>query len=392
MGREEEKVAGGETVGKEDLTEGRKKSRIEGILKIYRQDIVAVMIRSFIKKNVVYNGTFVWETVVSATISVLYRKGTKGEDMEEKKYAVIIDADNVSPKYIKFILEEVSDMGIASYKRIYGDWTDQSKKSWKQELLNNSFTPVQQYTYTSGKNATDSAMIIDAMDILYTGHVQGFCLVSSDSDFTKLASRLRESGMHVVGMGEKKTPDAFRRACDVFRILDVIAYAKNGAVEKQSNTAPVVEVTDLQVITDAILDMITMNNNQGKQTNMGEVGSTLNKKFPEFDVRNYGYTKLSTFLESMDQLQVIKEGSSYSVQEKTTGPTKEELETCMKDQILENNGKIDNMSILHDEIRKKYPNFQIKNYGFSRFSSFVRSFTNFKVEDNMVSMKKGKKK
>ena len=130
----------------------------------------------------------------------------------ESRFAVLIDADNISEKYIKAILDEISNYGTATYKRIYGDWTKPNLGSWKNALLKNSITPIQQYGYTTGKNATDSAMIIDAMDILYSKNVDGFCLVSSDSDFTRLASRLREGGMKVVGMGEKKTPeDVYKR-------------------------------------------------------------------------------------------------------------------------------------------------------------------------------------
>ena len=144
-------------------------------------------------------------------------------EQKDRRFAVLIDADNVSPKYIKYILDEVSDQGVATYKRIYGDWTDISKRSWKEQLLQYSINPIQQYSNTNGKNSTDSAMIIDAMDILYSNHVEGFCLVSSDSDFTKLAQRLRESGMYVLGMGEQKTPSSFRVACDAFKILEVIS-------------------------------------------------------------------------------------------------------------------------------------------------------------------------
>ena len=144
-------------------------------------------------------------------------------EQKDSRFAVLIDADNVSPKYIKYILDEVSDQGVATYKRIYGDWTDISKKSWKEQLLRYSINPIQQYSNTNGKNSTDSAMIIDAMDILYSGNVEGFCLVSSDSDFTKLAQRLRESGMFVLGMGEQKTPSSFRVACDAFKILEMIS-------------------------------------------------------------------------------------------------------------------------------------------------------------------------
>ncbi len=146
---------------------------------------------------------------------------------DEKVIALLIDAENVSPQYIKIILDEVSMYGTPAYKRIYGDWTTPAMASWKKILLEHSLTPIQQFSYTQGKNATDSAMIIDAMDILYADHVDGFCLVSSDSDFTRLASRLRESCMFVIGMGESKTPTAFKSACDTFKYLDVLMGIKN---------------------------------------------------------------------------------------------------------------------------------------------------------------------
>lgn len=141
----------------------------------------------------------------------------------DRRFAVLIDADNISNKYVKVILDEISKEGVATYKRIYGDWTRAGMGPWKRVLLEHSITPIQQYGYTTGKNATDSAMIIDAMDILYSGNVEGFCLVTSDSDFTRLASRLRESGMMVVGMGEQKTPKAFISACNIFKYLDILS-------------------------------------------------------------------------------------------------------------------------------------------------------------------------
>ena len=153
-------------------------------------------------------------------------------EQNERRFAVLIDADNVSPKYIKYILDEVSDVGIATYKRIYGDWTDNEKRSWKNVLLDWSVNPIQQYSYTTGKNATDSAMIIDAMDILYSGNCDGFVLVSSDSDFTRLAIRLREAGKKVYGMGEKKTPKPFIVACDKFVYIEVIRAAAQQAAQQ----------------------------------------------------------------------------------------------------------------------------------------------------------------
>lgn len=265
--------------------------------------------------------------------------------LAEKRFAVLIDADNVSAKYIKFILDEISNYGVATYKRIYGDWTKPSAASWKDVLLENSVTPVQQYGYTVGKNATDSAMIIDAMDILYSGHVEGFCIVSSDSDFTKLASRLRESGMMVVGMGEKKTPKPFIAACNQFKYLDILAETEKKTLELEENKDNTIEknekaeakkeaesdnakapktpvtaenteagknMTDLSVIKAAIFKMMNEIDDDEQQMNMGELGSRLVKRYPDFDVRNYGDTKLSKFLRKFDFLEIKSNGKGGS--------------------------------------------------------------------------------
>ncbi len=272
---------------------------------------------------------------------------------EDKRFAVLIDADNVSAKYIKYVLDEISNYGIATYKRIYGDWTKPTAASWKDVLLENSVTPVQQYGYTVGKNATDSAMIIDAMDILYSGNVEGFCIVSSDSDFTKLSSRLRESGMLVVGMGEKKTPKPFIAACNQFKYLDVLAESEKKSIELEENHANpdvsmdgnkiqddkkteeafndakeiknpsmqdindnVKNMTDLSVIKLAIIKMMNEVDSEEQSMNMGELGSRLVKRYPDFDVRNYGDTKLSKFLRKFDFLEIKakgKEGTSMWV-------------------------------------------------------------------------------
>jgi uncharacterized LabA/DUF88 family protein len=201
----------------------------------------------------------------------------------DRKIAVLIDADNVSEKYIKFIFDEISNHGTPTYKRIYGDWTKPQLASWKNVLLNYSITPIQQYSYTSGKNATDSALIIDAMDILYSGHVDGFCIVSSDSDFTKLAARLREAGMYVVGMGEKKTPMPFIAACELFKYLEVLAPlpaaavlqaaspAKNGKTE-----APKESMASLDELIEAIKGIVTESSDEDGWAFLGSVGNKLN--------------------------------------------------------------------------------------------------------------------
>ena len=254
--------------------------------------------------------------------------------IEEKRFAVLIDADNVSAKYIKYILDEISNYGVATYKRIYGDWTRPNTSSWKDLLLENSITPVQQYGYTVGKNATDSAMIIDAMDILYSGNVDGFCIVSSDSDFTKLASRLRESGMLVVGMGEKKTPKPFIAACNQFKFLDIIAeteqkddealniepksedsnidHSNKGESFNDNNSDSNKTMTDINVIKSTVIKMMNEVDEGTQRMNMGELGSRLVKRYPDFDVRNYGDTKLSKFLKKFDFLEITTDGRESS--------------------------------------------------------------------------------
>lgn len=306
----------------------------------------------------------------------------------EPRFAILIDADNISEKYIKIILDEVSNAGVATYKRIYGDWTSQRLVSWKNCLLENSIIPIQQYSYTYGKSATDSAMIIDAMDILYSGHVDGFAIVSSDSDFTRLAARLRESGMQVIGMGEQKTPEPFISACNQFKYLDLLyaaqraeakeeaeaereaeaaaeapakkkvgkgapkkaikdegaptqkkLKAKSSGVEKAADkqAAPEkaaahpkrspgdmggevplaagteadlgdVEFSELsraarrrhmKRIRTAVDSVIDQFSDEEGWVFLGTIGSELPKRLPDFDVRNYGYRKLSPFLKSM---------------------------------------------------------------------------------------------
>ena len=307
-------------------------------------------------------------------------------EQNERRFAVLIDADNVSPKYIKYILDEVSDVGIATYKRIYGDWTDNEKRSWKNVLLDWSVNPIQQYSYTTGKNATDSAMIIDAMDILYSGNVDGFCLVSSDSDFTKLAQRLREAGMFVMGIGEQKTPKPFRAACDTFKLLEIISSddaPETSVIENQKT------ITNIDEIQKAITKLLIENNSQNQPIILAKVGNFLTKRFSDFDVRNYGYSKLSTFLESLNNndFQVVKLHGGYLVQEKSASISKTEIEKEIIRIIKGYNGHVDNLSIIHDELKKTYPSFDVKQYGFSRISSFIRSFGTFRIRDNMVQLK-----
>ena len=241
----------------------------------------------------------------------------------EKRFALLIDADNVSAKYIKPITDELSKYGTVTYKRIYGDWTLTLHAKWKDALLENSITPIQQFGYTQGKNATDSAMIIDAMDILYSGTCDGFVLVSSDSDFTRLATRLREAGMKVYGMGEKKTPKPFIVACDKFVYIEVIRAAAKQAAEAakkkeeaqakktakkenkkcQTSSSPAPEEI-VELIAESVEDLCE----EDGLAHMGKLGNLLLKKQPDFDPRNYGFSKLSKLIRALDRFQIVPQG------------------------------------------------------------------------------------
>lgn len=218
---------------------------------------------------------------------------------KDLKIAVLIDADNVSEKYVRVVFDEVLNHGTATYKRIYGDWTKPQFAKWKDVLLNYSISPIQQYGYTQGKNSTDSALIIDAMDILYSGNVDGFCIVSSDSDFTRLASRLREAGKYVLGMGEKKTPQPFISACEKFKYLEVLL--QDTTIESTDEKSVKASKTEL---IDMIKSIIKENSDDDGWVFMGEIGNYISKRMPEFDTRNYGYQKLTPLISSMKIFEI----------------------------------------------------------------------------------------
>ncbi len=211
----------------------------------------------------------------------------------QKRLAVLIDADNSQPSIIDGLLEEIAQYGVASVKRIYGDWTDTKLKGWKKVLLEHGIQPMQQFAYTTGKNATDSAMIIDAMDLLYTKNFDGFCIVSSDSDFTRLASRIRESGLLAYGFGEQKTPKPFMSACDKFTYTENLRLAK--ATTKRVTKADV-DTRLLAILRHAVEDTA----DDSGWSYLGLIGQNIVNKSPEFDPRNYGFRKLGELLESTD--------------------------------------------------------------------------------------------
>jgi len=217
--------------------------------------------------------------------------------------AVLIDGDNIPSAHVKEMMEEVAKYGNPTIKRIYGDWTRPGLSKWKKLLLENAITPVQQYAYTVGKNATDSAMIIDAMDILYSGEVGGFCLVSSDSDFTRLATRLREAGKLVIGIGEKKTPNPFIVACDKFIYIEILRDSSEDKARKEaeeSESFAKISQGEIKLIASSIRDL----SDEDGWAFLGDVGSLIQKKQPNFDSRNYGFEKLTPLIQSIGRFEI----------------------------------------------------------------------------------------
>ena len=256
--------------------------------------------------------------------------------MEEKKYAVLIDGDNISSKYLDSILNEMTKYGIATYKRIYCDFTSQQSSKWRRLVRDSGIQAMQQFANTVGKNATDSTLIIDAMDILYTGNVDGFCIVSSDGDFTRLAIRLKESGMDVIGMGESKTPRSFRAACTVFTDLEILYEAESEDDEistKGKKPAVKHNVVKVSEIENVIIEIINENNNKGRRTGLGEIGSRIQKKYNDFDVRQYGYSSLSTFIDEIDSFVLIKENNTVHVALKEDNDVKEKVVQFAKEYV-----------------------------------------------------------
>ncbi|MDD6406242.1 MAG: NYN domain-containing protein [Clostridiales bacterium] len=307
------------------------------------------------------------------------------------KYAILIDSENVSAKYIESIFDELSRLGSITVRKIYGDWSRNTNGWDKDCLLSYSIQPVQQFSYTTGKNSTDSAMIIDAMDLLYTSNIDGFCLVTSDSDFTRLASRLREAGKQVIGMGERKTPKAFVSACTSFKILDSLvtedlnrSSSKSGT---QDNTASdESNITSIRDIKKTVYNIIDENDDKDKKTHMGEIGSRLVNKYPDFDVRNYGYSKLSTFLsEEFDDLD-IDSGRQKFVSIKNHMDPKSAVKVKIIKLINESSETMYNMGKLNTDLKSIIPGFSIKKYGYSKFSSFLKSFGCFEVVGDKVTI------
>ncbi len=336
------------------------------------------------------------------------------EIREQKRFAVLIDADNISSKHAGIIFNEINEYGLATYRRIYGNWA--KSNGWNEKiLLEHSIQPMQQFAYTIGKNSTDMAMVIDAMDIFYSGKVDGFCIVTSDSDFTRLAMRLREGNMFVIGMGDSKVPDALTKSCNKFVYLDILAKhsgeenesakqavrmteetgrtteeVEHGKVSNQENqTIKTLDknksgVTKLKRLEQAISDMI--GKSDSGQVGLGEVGSRLTNQFPDFDVRNYGYSKLSTLIAEKFTTLKIQQNEKGHVVRKNDFIKKEQLEEEMIKILKDNQGRIKNISVIQEALKKLHPGFDVKDYGYSKLSSLMKSMQELRVVNNSVTL------
>lgn len=315
--------------------------------------------------------------------------------MKELTIALLIDADNIGAKHIESILGELAKYGRVTIRRMYGDWTQERLKPWLQKSSQFSLTPIMQSNDTSRKNASDIGLVIDAMDILYSEKVNGFCIVSSDADFNKLAKRLRESGNLVIGIGEQKTPESFRASCEKFISLDIIdeeaeledekpdtVPKNNGPSEKSFTKKSIIEKTIINMVLESNMDSM----------DLGEIGRRINNMFPDFDVRNYHYTKLSELLKEFDSLSLSNKDNKCWVTIKNILPDRiRGIEN--KIVVIFNKKKVQNMNIgeLKKELSKVIPNLNIviKKSGVTKFSVFLDKKINIiKVSSNNAKLVK----
>lgn len=301
--------------------------------------------------------------------------------MEDSRFALLIDAENISARYIQYILDEVTKYGMITYRRIYSDWTSSQSGKWKNVLMEYSLMPVQQFRNTVGKNSSDSALIIDAMDILYEGDVDGFCIVSSDSDFTRLASRLRESGKQVIGMGEMKTPRSFRSACTVFTCLELLAEQEEGEAPIPAaggGVAPEEQVTRA-VIENAIAAIIAENDDHSRATGLAEVGNRLLKKFSDFDVRTYGYSTLSKFVGEMERFELKEAMGGPVIKLRNTDSDREAIERYICEAVSASGKAGMELGRLGQGVYDSFDGFSAKDFGYTTLAKFIRSIPGIEI-------------
>lgn len=289
----------------------------------------------------------------------------------ELRFAILIDADNIAPKYIKIILDEVANSGVSTYKRIYGDWTSQRLASWKTCLLDNSIIPMQQYSYTTGKSSTDSAMIIDAMDILYSGTVDGFAIVSSDSDFTRLVARLRESGMTVIGMGEQKTPQPFISACNQFKYLDLLYAAQESRDDEEDE------------VSQAGRSRKKRPQRSGQRSSDDEAAEAACGSSRR-GIRDEGDACVGS--PSHDATEDDDDAGDIAFGEMSRADRRRHLKKirdnidAIAEKFSDDDGWI-SLSLLGDQLGKRLPDFDVRNYGFKKLHPFLKSLGTYEFDE-----------
>ncbi len=323
----------------------------------------------------------------------------------QTRLALLIDADNVSAKYLPIIMNEIPKYGVATYRRIYGDFTDNQMAAWRPLLLKNAIQPMQQFSNVknhkkgekAGKNATDSTLIIDAMDILYADKVEGFVIVSSDSDFTRLATRLRESNMLVVGMGRNQTSISFRQACTKFVNIEYLykldqgkaddndARAKEKAKAEKCHAIDVdaddVETTvTIEAVESVVAGVIRDNDNKGRKTSLSEAGNSLNNKFPDFDVRNFGYSQLYKMMGEMKRFVLVPTENGYDVRLANTDASAGPVAEFMRKEIAKTKDGQMTINALSNAVYSHFPSFSLKDAGYSQFYKFANSVEGIVVE------------
>ncbi len=307
--------------------------------------------------------------------------------MDDKNIALLIDSDNIAPNYIENILGELTKYGKVTIRRMYGDWSQDRLKSWLESSGKHSLTPVMQANDTPRKNASDIGLVIDAMDILYTGNVDGFCIASSDADFNKLAKRLRESGSMVIGMGERKTPESFRASCEKFIFLNVLdEQVDNGEMDTPGILQKEEVFLDKSVIEKTVIDMIL--DSGSEEIRLGEIGRRLGNIFSDFDVRNYHYSKLSEFVSEFESLSLKKINNAYWVSLQKS-PIKE-IEKMILFIFNSSQAKELNIGELKQRLTEQMPDIDsaIKQSGVTKFKVFLeRKIDSIEVEENTAKLR-----
>ena len=293
------------------------------------------------------------------------------------RIAVLIDAENTSVKYVEVVIKELKQYGDISVQRMYGDFSNAGMAEWSKKGLEYAIVPIHQARYTASKNASDIMLVIDAMDILFQGSTDTFCIVSSDSDFTRLASRLREGGKKVIGMGKSDASKSFITACNEYKFLDKISEEENESFEADSNIESSA-VTPLSEIKNAINYMVQQAESRGELVHLGSAKSQLQREFADFDERNYGYSLFRKFIEENTKFVVEKVGSTAYITRKNQDK-KQDSTDSIENFIVERARSQIELATLGNELHDRYPNFKYKDLGYSKLSKYIQSISKVKI-------------